>query len=73
MKILLEILGAVEIHVVVANDEKTGTVPSLVVGIVTKRLFRHSESGFSAFINHVTSMNGEGGVGFITHRRDVLV
>ena len=73
MEILLEILGAVEIHVVVSNDKEARFVGDLSRFVVTERIVCHPEASFSALVNHVAGMDGKYRVGIVSHDRNVLV
>ena len=73
VEILFEILGTIEIHIMVANNEEAWLVVDLGVGVVAKCRFSHAESSFPAFVDHVAGMDGKDGVGVVAHRSDVLV
>ena len=73
VEILFVERGAVEVHVVVADDGEARVVLGLGLGIVSHSLSRHAETRLAALVHQVAGMDGENGHRVVALSGDVFV
>lgn len=73
MEVLFEVVGAVEIDIMIAQYEETGVGFGLRYGVVTQSGSRHPEAGLAALVHHIAGMNGENGFRVVALGSDILV